>query len=702
MFQKALPVFPKGFGKQPHIHAAFTAEIEQAGNTVLHVTAATFYRVSVNGVFVASGPARTAKGYAREDVLHLDDYLKSGKNQLLIEVLGHYCKSMTTVKQPSFLQAEVCVDNNVIAYTGKDFRAYVPKKCVQKVERYSGQRLFAEVWDYSAGYHMTAPEFLTETECLEVPPIVIDRVAPYAYCENVSAARAASVGRCTECADKEVKRSFFSFVCDEDWGCFDWEEIPFHPYEWVQKQDLFPTAKDQKLPLRLCGGEYALLDFGRIETGFFRFSASVKHRADVVIAFSEDIGNEKFAFTDMHAQTVLEFLLSDGKTPELLSFEPYVARFALVAVKSGELLLEDFGIKTFCRDVRSVEQKSFDNPVLDAIYRAAVRTYSHNALDIFMDCPSRERAGWLCDSYFTAKAEMELFGEVKTEQAFLENFTYYKNEGDYPDGMLPMCFPTDIRSEKRAIPQWNLWYLIELEEYLNERNPTANREIFRKSVDGLLAFFARYENADGLLERLPEWNFVEWSVANQWTWDVNYPTNLLYAQALESVYRIYGDASLLQKAERIRKTAVEQSFDGTMFLDHAVRDDKGVLVRQADCSEACQYYAILFGGIDIHSEKYAELKRRVLHAFGATRREQHPEVVEINAFIGAYLRLEALLKMKEYRLLLRDIEEFFGCMEQETGTLWEYRQHHGSRDHGFASYVVKVMNEAYAHLKQEQ
>ncbi len=702
MFQKALPIFAKGLATQQHIHAVFEAKIEKAENTVLHITAATFYRVSVNGVFVASGPARTAKGYARKDVLSLDAYLKAGQNLLLIEVMGHYCKSMTAVKQPSFLQAEVRANDTVIAYTGKDFTAYVPQKCVQKVERYSGQRLFAEVWDYSAGYDMTGRELLSEIEALENAPTVIDRVAPYAYYEDISIPCAASIGKCTYIEEKEVQQSFFSFVCTPDWGCFPWEEIPYHPYEWVQKQELFSNAKNQNLPIRLCGGEYALFDFGRIETGFFRFLADVKHRADVVIAFSEDIGDKEFAFTDMHSQNVLEFILAEGKTPEILTFEPYTAKYALVAVKSGELLMEDFGIKTFCRDVREVELKTFENPVLDAVYRAAVRTYAHNALDIFMDCPSRERAGWLCDSYFTAKAEMELFGEVKTEQAYLENFAYYVSEGELPEGMLPMCFPTDIRPTKRAIPQWNLWYLIELEEYLNLRNKHADRELYRKSVDGLLSFFARYEDADGLLERLPEWNFVEWSVANQWTWDVNYPTNMLYAQALESVSRIYGDLSLLEKANRIRKTAVEQSFDGTMFLDHAIRNEEGMLIRQADCSEACQYYAILFAGIDINDKKYAELKRRVLHAFGAVRREEHPDVAEINAFIGAYLRLEALAKMKEYKLLLRDVEEFFGCMEQETGTLWEYRQHHGSRDHGFASYVVKVMNEAYAHIKNEQ
>ena len=47
----------------------------------------------------------------------------------------------------------------------------------------------------------------------------------------------------------------------------------------------------------------------------------------------------------------------------------------------------------------------------------------------------------------------------------------------------------------------------------------------------------KYENGDGLLQNLPSWNFVEWSAANDWINDVNYPTNFLYAEVLrENTY----------------------------------------------------------------------------------------------------------------------------------------------------------------------
>ena len=98
--------------------------------------------------------------------------------------------------------------------------------------------------------------------------------------------------------------------------------------------------------------------------------------------------------------------------------------------------------------------------------------------------------------------------------------------------------------------------------------------------------------------------------------------------------------------------------------------------------------------IDMNEEKYAELLRLVREVFGAIRKEELPEIEPINAFIGVYLRLEALLKLDEKALVLNDIESFFGNMEKLTGTLWENRSIHGSLDHGFASYAAVAMMKA--------
>ncbi|HBF14865.1 MAG TPA: hypothetical protein DDW30_04130 [Clostridiales bacterium] len=147
------------------------------------------------------------------------------------------------------------------------------------------------------------------------------------------------------------------------------------------------------------------------------------------------------------------------------------------------------------------------------------------------------------------------------------------------------------------------------------------------------------------------------------------------------------------EAERVAKEAVRRSFDGRTFLDHAVREEGGLRLCR-NCSETCQYYAILFGGVDLREPAYAELKHPVPEVFRADRTELLEEIIPVNAFIGAYLRLDVLLKLGENQRVLESLSAFFGDMVEKTGTLWELRQCRASLDHGFASYALVAMRRA--------
>ena len=339
------------------------------------------------------------------------------------------------------------------------------------------------------------------------------------------------------------------------------------------------------------------------------------------------------------------------------------------------------------RDMRGSRTVATDDAVLRGILCAAESTFAHNALDLLTDCPSRERAGWLCDSYFTAKAEYFFFGKTPVEDAFLENYRLFANStGEWPKGVLPMCYPADYSD--KFIPQWNLWYVLEVAEYLTCRRPDADKSLFYESVAGILNFFAQYENEEGFAERLPSWNFVEWSDANTWVYDVNYPTNFLYAAALTAAGEVYRNAAWSARGAALREKTREAAFDGALFTDNAVRKN-GRLQNTENTSEAGQYYALLFGGVDVKDPRYAFLLRQVETRFtdlAAAPGDRH--FVPVNAFIGLYLRMETLLKLSRFSLLLDDIKYFFGDMAAATGTLWEYRQKHGSFDHGFASYAA--------------
>ncbi len=688
MFRTAKPIYVKELSGVMNAFATFAAQVDSLSGAELHICAADLYRVAVNGRFVASGPARTAKGYAGMDCSAVDGVGRDSGNRIIRSVLGYGGRSLSTVLQPMFLWAEVVRDGEVLAATGRDFDCFLSDAKKRKCARYSVQRHFVEEWDLRNSLYGRA----TPVAVMENPPKVIPRVAPYPSYADVPMSCAASVGRFEADPGAEIRKNFYSFQPSERWGRYPEEEVERHSYEWVQGQKQIREAGLTALPLGVAEGHYAIFDFSRMETGFLHLFGTAQDGTEVVVAFSEDASPDRFAFTDMHAHNVVDLTL--GGRFDFLTFEPYTLKYAAVFVKKGDLWLDGFGIKTFAGDLTGVKvPDEITDPCLRGIYAGAMRTFAHNAVDLYTDCPSRERAGWLCDSYFTGKVEYCLRGTTAVEDAFLENFRLFENMGEYPDGVLPMCYPSEPQDDGKFIPQWTMWYILEVADYVLNRGHGDDREKFRKSVYGLLDFYSRYENADGLLEKLPSWNFVEWSRANGWTQDVSYPTNFLYAEVLRCAERLFGDRAAGEKAEKVARETVRQSFDGRVFLDHAVRND-GVLTRCADCSEAGQYYAILFGGIDMTAPGYVELRHLVLDVFGADRAVMLEEIAPINAFIGAYLRLEALLKMGEKAAVLQSLTTFFGGMAGETGTLWEYRERHGSRDHGFASYALVAMRKA--------
>ncbi len=688
MFSLAIPIFADGKDKEMNYHLVLKETAESLVGTTLYITAFSFYRLTINGSFLAFGPARAAAGYARVDEIDLSKYDNgSGNNEIIIEAVGYYCCSFSTVKQSSFVVAELRRGDNVILYTGRDFKGYRSAKMIQKTERYSGQRHFGEIHNYPLSGICDSEVSLTPVG--NTPKYLPRHVHKPNY-DTVSADECAYVGEFLFDDTIPYRKTRYSFDVDEKWGRYEDGQVFSHPYRWIQRQALQRKITNIAFPIELKKGDYAIVDMGRIEAGFLRTSIKAEDHSDVVVGFSEMSLKEDFEFTRMNAQNVLEFFIEADNEVEAESFEPYTCRFAIVLVKQGKITLKGFSVRTFEYPEDKIIKREIKDALLAKIYKAGERTFCHNAVDLYTDCPSRERAGWLCDSFFTGRAEYFLTGATTIEDAFLENYRLYPPTGEYPEGVLPMCYPSDCHVD--YIPQWNMWYILEVEEYINKRNKNADKELFRDSVYGILDFLSQYENKDGLLQNLPGWNFVEWSTANEWVQDVNYPTNFLYAEVLRAVSRLYKDSTLLKKASLVAKTAEKLSFDGEVFIDNAVIDENGMLQNTHNSSEAGQYYAILFGEFDLNDEKYKSFKKNITEGFTGFNTEGRG-YVPVNAFIGLYLRVYALMKLGEYGILEDDIKSFFGGMADATGTLWEYKQHKGSYDHGFTSFITLAIDE---------
>ena len=686
MFKKAIPVFANGEEASLNYPLTLSAEIESLEDTVLYLSAFSFYRLYINREFVCVGPARTAKGYARVDEIELGEYSREGVNTIEIQVAGYNCSSLSTARQTSFVVCELRRGEDVLLYTGKDFEAYLDCRRIREVERYSAQRHFGEMW------RVSGKDFRISSRQVELVPAsntpkYLKRGVPMPDYRMIEADGYTSRGTFAFDESLPFKPLRNSFYISEAWGRFEEDEICSHPFRWIQRQRMNRLCGEGKLGIILSEGEYVTVDMGRIECGFICLSGKALDDSDVVVAYSELCDADDFKFTDINCQNVIEYFIDGGAEICEQSFEPYTCKNAIIAVKSGKIALDGFGVRAYEYDRSGFIKRDIKDKELAHIYSAAEVTFAHNALDLYSDCPSRERAGWLCDSYFTGRAEYFLTQNTMVEDVFLENYRLYDGDECYPKGVLPMCYPSDAQDNKSFIPQWNMWYVLEVKEYLSERNKTANKELFRESVFGIMDFLAQYENGDGLLENVPGWNFVEWSSANSWVQDVNYPTNFLYAETLRAAGSLYDRSDWIDKAEKIAERARELSFDGEVFIDNAVRDGEGVLRNTKNSSEAGQYYALLFGDVDLNDTKYAKLKSHVFCNFEDFDTEGRG-FVPVNAFIGFYLKMLAFMKLGERELLCEIIKTFFGGMVESTGTLWEYSQRKGSHDHGFASFAA--------------
>ncbi|MBQ9760285.1 MAG: hypothetical protein IJW16_02930 [Clostridia bacterium] len=702
MLEHARPIWISGKLKEMNTLAAFRTVLTEAGEAELYVTAAYYYRAFLDGKFLGYGPARAAKGYARVDRLC---FALDGKpHELVIEAEGFCCESLSVVWEPAYCMAEVLVNGKSVAWTGRDFEVFEPLYHVQKVMRYSGQRHFTEVYDFRRSLSSTDPAGRAEMAVLHRENKLLERAVSYPRYDTVALGAGVGYGKLEHDASEEAMliEKHDKPLNDNSirWGNFAPEEIDTKPYIWSLSQKLIPVGGMFDLPVELDENEYALFDLGMVETGFLQARFEALADADVIVAYCEYHEGEQFKIRG-GVKNVLEYFANEGQKINTQSFEPYSFRWMLVQVKKGKIRLDGLGIMRFENPVVGVEYPEFGNELRDLIYKAAIRTLAQNSVDIYMDCPSRERAGWLCDSYFTGRVEKKLLGTSTVERAFLENFRLFENRGEIPEGALPMCYPAGFINNNDFIPQWDMWYVLEVEEYLTCRETEVDREIFRASVMGVLDFLSRYENEDGLLERLPSWNFVEWSRANKWTKDVNYPTNFLYARTLLAAYNLYGGEELREKSRRVAAEAKRQSFNGELFTDHAIRGEDGKLYNAGDISEICQYYAILLADLDLQAPEYAKLLDMVKNVFLPTR-VATPEfdVEPINAFIGVYLRMDTLLKLGYYEQALAECEDFFGDMARATGTLWENRTPSASCNHGFASYAAVVMMKCVEELKK--
>lgn len=649
-----------------NITALFSLSLKKAQNFKMELIAGAIFKVYVDGKLVFFGPMRAAHHYARKHILNLN-----GKD-IQIFVNNPNIKTFSFLKANPYFYCNVLADNKI--YTSSDFIVYKDNRRIKKVPRYSYQRGFVE------SYIFNDEKDFMETETVEVIlPKIIDNIVHYPHLDIIN-----------DC--KEIEQGYIKKT--------DNHNIPYQRYLYqigtLLEGYLFEECQDNPLydyvsfvnSIEKTDTEYHLFKFNHSYTGFINLDIEVINHGNVYIAFEEimleENGIKTLNILRNETNNCFKYKLNKKGTYHLTSFEPYTYQYVKIICPINSKI--KVSITEYVNpDYKNFKFNSTDND-LNLIVEAAKNSFAANAVDLLTDCPSRERSGWLSDSYFSSVAERVLTGSNLVEKAFLQNYALADTSG-LPKGMIPMNYPSDDY-DHMFIPNWSMWYIMQIIK-------SNDKEIIdeaKERVYGIFNYFKSKENEFNLLENLDSWVFVEWSKANdrEHIIGVNIPSNIQYQRILEDAGKLYNEPQWIEKALKIRKYIKENAFDGLLLVDNLIRDEHNNLIKTKNFTETCQYYAFWFQAID--KNEYKDLYDLLINKLGTNKEKGFMEYVEKpNMIYGIYMRLDLLMKDGNREEIIKEVKYYFKDMAKLTKTLWEHTSNTASLNHAFASYCLKYI-----------
>ncbi len=721
---QAKPVFLAGLENTLNVQAGFRRDVTlpQLPQTArLHITARSVYRLYINGCVVMHGPARTAHGHLRVDVLDVLPYLHCGVNCIAVETtasvgcLGGYSNDQTC--ESSMLLAELRLDGEVVLATDESWDAVRLTQRDERSEKISHCRQNTEVYHLDEAYTAwrtgcaaSVPGLCWQKAalCTAAMPVLLPRRMALPTLNKHTGARLTMTRGCRIDRNMKIPPLWFERLYADYYQTL--AERPL--YDYVQTVDAPLAARADWLAdgaafTETVSGESpcAVFDFGTPLLGFIGFTAMCEKPCLLDVVHLEFIKeyDAKAGVMD-GSNPVMRLYLPAGRT-EFLSMEPAMARHLKFIFRTqdevpvGNCSVQDIHVREFFYPDNGRGSFHCSDEDVNRLYEAARRTLQLNTLDIFMDCPERERGGWLCDSLWTARAAALLWGDLSVEKAFLENFLL----APYGDGVgaannfFPEVYPANKLPGAPAITTWSFWLMLELVEYVERSGDLELALEHSKRVEDFVTGSMRYIGESGLLQDMP-FVFVDWSQSNhaQNTLPISTAANALYAYMLIRLGQLYHRADWAAEGRHIRalvRGAMSVN-DGSDFLDKpffpdTLRWEDGELKMGDRYSEACQYTALwaeLF-----EKEEIPVVARAVVRAMGpAPLVPPSTQIGPSGLFIGLCIRMDLLAKWGEYDELLRELKALYlPQLTEGPGTLWETRElNNSSRCHGFAAHTA--------------
>lgn len=337
-------------------------------------------------------------------------------------------------------------------------------------------------------------------------------------------------------------------------------------------------AEAVDLPLEeivLSAGQAVTVDFGQIVSGRVRLILESDPGAVLDVAAGEDLTADGLPVVEPRKWALRA--LGDGAKHDVEALEPVGLRYAQLASRAGTVRVTMSVIESV--HVRSdLARFACSDSDLTELWHVGARTLDLCTDDAYLDCPGRERRAWLGDAYVHG-----LLGSVSGQSsAVIAHALQLHAQAVRPDGLLPAVAAGDLAESPITLPDYSLHWVRALARTVERSGDLDLAARMLPVASRICQAFESWRGADGLIEEVPGWLFVDWAQTERRGHTA--ALDLLLVLALRDLAAV---ADLLDEsgtARRARGRADQgQQAATTRYLDHG----RGVLVDAADPGGGC-------------------------------------------------------------------------------------------------------------------
>lgn len=259
-------------------------------------------------------------------------------------------------------------------------------------------------------------------------------------------------------------------------------------------------------------------DLGNYYCAYPELETSGGKGASVVWSWTESLRDEKGEKGNRDqwegkrfSQALADTFVSDGR-PDACFTVPWwrCGRWCRIQLKTGDepLTIRKIAIGETRYPLSVDSAFECDDPSVEAIVRISCRTMQCCMHEMLFDCPFYEQQMYPGDT----RIQLQVLNALTSDPRMARFATSVYDWGRRDNGFVPMNFPS--RGLQESCTYTMCWIMMFRDHlmfrddlcFLRERMPGV-----RHALMGLMS----HENADGLLENLPGWSFMDWVRGDQ-------------------------------------------------------------------------------------------------------------------------------------------------------------------------------------------